>query len=124
MDLVSFNRRMQGALPAGTVIDNPGRGTTTVMWINDDRLCYQRGRGRFYVSVRDLHAAYMQFLGGEVTTSALKLYAPEVFDSGAKGHNCNCTVLFMALQRMGLAGPIIGRGRKGDPFATMITHGS
>ncbi|MDP2857146.1 MAG: hypothetical protein Q8P50_04115 [Bacillota bacterium] len=124
MDILSFTRKMHHALPPGTVMNNPAGGTTTVEWIDNERLCYRRGRALFYVSLQELHSAYLHFRGGQTTTTALREFAPEVFDSSAKGHNCNCTVLFMALERMGLAGPISGRGRRGDPFAVRVTHGS
>ena len=119
-----FATAMCRSLPAGTVLKNPGRGTSTIVWIDDDRLCYQRGRARFYVFLADLHEAFQEFAGRDATTTDLKKYAPQVFDSAQRGHNCNCTVLFMALQSMGLAGPIKGSGRRGDPFGVRVAHGS
>jgi hypothetical protein len=43
------------AVPEGTVLKNPGGGTTTIRWSDSERLCYQRGGSRFYVSIADLH---------------------------------------------------------------------
>lgn len=120
MEYETFVNRMKASLPAGTVMENPGGGTSAIAWIDDDRLCYVRGNARFYVRFRDLHGAYERFAGKDVTTTRLKAFAPEVFDSARRGHNCNCTVLFLALQRIGLAGEIWGKGRRGAPFGVTL----
>jgi hypothetical protein len=110
-------------LPEGTVLNNPGGGTSTVLWVDDGRVCYQRGKSRFYVGLRDLYSAFMHFAGGDVTTRQLKDYSPGVFDSAQRGHNCHCTFLFLALQQMGAVQEIWGHGHAGSPFGATITHG-
>lgn len=120
VDLNSFRVRLQTSLPMGTVLPNPGSGTTTIAWCDDERLCYRRGKSLFYVGVRELHEAYVYSMGRDVTTGDLKAHAPHIFDSANRGHNCNCTVLFLALQQMGLVGGIWGRGRRGTPFGVTV----
>lgn len=120
MDLDTFAGRLKASLPKDLELDNPGRGTSTIMWCDGERVCYLRGKSRLYVAVRDLHAAYTAFAGGDVTARQLKEFAPTVYDSAKKGHNCNATFLFMALQRMGLAGETWGHGRAGSPFGVTI----
>jgi hypothetical protein len=116
----SFARELRVGLPEGTVLNNPGRGTTTVVWCDEERLCYQRGQSRFYVRLSDLHNAYSRHIGKNMTTVDLKAFAPHVFDSSAKGHNCNATVLMLALREMGLASQIFGRGQRGSPFGVTV----
>lgn len=116
MTLEEFVGRMRAALPDGTEMCNPGGGTTTVLDCDDARLCYRRGRSRFCVALAALHEAYLHHAGMTVTTTDLKTYAPQVFDSRGGGHNCHCTVFFLALQRMGLASAFWGKGRVGAPF--------
>lgn len=116
MDYLDFSRLLRTRLPEGTEMENPGGGITTILRVDEARLNYRRGRSRFSVGLKELHEAYERFSGCEVSTTELKAHAPGVFDSGQGGHNCHCTVLFMALQRMGLAGGTWGCGRAGAPF--------
>lgn len=120
MTFDQFVTRMRSTLPEGLELPNPGGGTTTVLGIDDTRLCYRRGRSRFCVGLAELHRAYLHHAGEAVRTTALKNYAPAVFDSRSGGHNCHCTVLFLSLQRMGLAGVIWGKGRVGAPFGVTL----
>lgn len=115
-----FVDRLRSGSSEGTVLQNPGGGTTTIIWYDDERLCYQRGGSRFYVSLDDLFRAYSTFQGSHVTTRKLKDFAPSVFDSTAGGHNCNATVLLLALNRMGLGSPLWGSGRRGSPFGVTL----
>lgn len=120
MEFDTFAQRLRASLPEGTKLENPGGGTSTVLWCDGERVSYRRGKSRFYVSLSDLYSAYMHFAGGDVTTRELKDHAPGVFDSTRKGHNCNCTFLFLALQQMGLTEEIWGRGRSGAPFGVTL----
>lgn len=120
MEFNSFVLRLGESLPEGTRLNNPGGGTSTVLWQDGKRICYQRGKSRFYVDLADLHAALVRFAGSDVTTGDLKEYAPEIFDSGSGGHNCHCTFFFLALERMGAVDEIWGRGRRGSPFGGTI----
>jgi hypothetical protein len=120
MDLENFTQRLRASLPDGLVLENPGGGTSAILWSDNDQVCFQRRKSRFYVRVRDFYDAYLHFLGQNVTTSLLKEYAPAVFDSARKGHNCHSTFFFMALQRMGLITEIWGRGQSGSPFGVTL----
>lgn len=105
-------------LPAGTVFDNPGGGTSSVLSVSRDIIEYQRGNSKIRVRLRDLFTAYEKFQGLAVTSIDLGHAWPEIFDSHARpgGHSCNCTFLYSLLQHLGLAGPTSGRGVRGDPF--------
>ena len=121
MDLTSFSADLRRRLPPGTVLPNPGRGTTTIIWSDDDRLCYQRGSARFYVALSDLFDALRAFRGRDVTTTDLKRQSPGVFDSARGGHNCHATVLFLIAQSLKLAGEVWGRGHRGSPFGITLS---
>lgn len=102
-------------------MDNPGGGTSTVMWCDDERICYKRGlRSLFYVNLSDLFESYDQFRGKKVTTNDLKEMNRKVYDSKQKGHNCHCTLLFMALLKMGVVNAINGSGKRGNPYWIFI----
>jgi hypothetical protein len=120
VDFDSFAQLVRGNLPEGVVLDNPGGGTSTVLWCDAERVCYRRGGSRFYVPLRDLYDAYAHFAGRDVTTRQLKDYSPAVFDSSHGGHNCHGTFLFLALRQMNLASDIWGRGQAGSPFGVTV----
>lgn len=119
-DQDSFVHRLRRSLPVGTVLQNPGRGTTTVISLDGDRLRYRRGRSDFYVDLCQLYAAALEFAGSRVTTKHLKAHAPSVFDLKQGGHGCHATVLLMVLAKIGISGPITGRGVTGDPFGVDV----
>jgi len=122
MEFNSFKAQIQNSIPVGTQLENPGGGVSTISSYSDDKISYVRGGSTIYVAFRDLFDAYSRFRDKKVTSSALKEYAPSVFDSTAKpsGHSCNCTFLFMVLQSLGVAGNIRGKGVKGDPYFVEI----
>jgi hypothetical protein len=120
MSLAAFVDCLRRALPEGSVLANPGGGTTTIVWHDRNKLCYMRGESRFYVALEDLYKAYSNFEGSDMSTRDLKAFAPHVFDSNAKGHNCNATVLMLALHRMDASSAIWGRGRPGAPFGVTV----
>ncbi len=113
-----FSGRVRMAVPPGTVLDNPGGGTTTILSYDGETLRYRRGRSRFGVSLRDLYRAADAFRGQRITSAKLQRFAPEVFDSRRPhfGHSCNCTVLYMLLQQAGYVVEIGGAGVRGNPF--------
>lgn len=124
MEYDAFVQSLMASLPEGTVMDNPGGGTSTVMWCDGERICYKRGRGsRLYVDLRHLYEGYRQHSGRRMTTNDLKAMNPAVFDTKQNGHNCHCTFLFMALQRMGIVGAIQGAGGAGSPFWVSLPAG-
>lgn len=122
MNLEEFAGRIRKAAPIGTVIDNPGGGTSQITGLTDERVSYVRGSSTISVKLVDLHSAYESFRGKQVSSSELKEFAPAVFDSSARpaGHSCNCTFLFGALERAGLAGELMGSGVRGDPYSTVV----
>ena len=122
MDRRKFAGKVRQNLPVGTIMKNPGRGTSEVTSYTDTKIAYRRGNSTMYVSLEDLYLAYKKFQGQYVTASDLKSYKPRVFDSSARpaGHSCNCTFLFLLLNRLGLAGDIQGAGKRGNPFGIRI----
>ena len=119
MELSAFVACFEASMSVGTVVNNAGKGTSTILRYRSSSVTYRRGTSNFSVRLGDLYAAYMNHRGLQVTTRDLKAYKPDVFDSSARpsGHNCHCTFLFRGLQRMRLAGDLTGRGVSGDPFA-------
>ncbi len=107
-------------VPAGSVLKNPGKGKSTIIKYDNERLCYKRGDSSFYVDLGEFASAYNNFLGKFVTTTKLKEYKPEIFDSNNEGHNCHCTLLFLYLKEMGLVDTIHGRGKVGSPFGVQL----
>ena len=122
MTAAEFASKVREHVKPGDVFDNPGDGTSVVLSITETNFRYQRGKSPISVGIHGLFDAYAHFSGRKVLSSDLKKYAPAVFDSNARpaGHNCNCTMLFMILERLGLAGEIEGTGKKGDSFWTTI----
>jgi hypothetical protein len=122
MSLDEFAAAIRRAAPEGTVLPNPGGGTTTIVAYTGEKLRYRRGRSTIYVSLRDLYDAYYRFRGKTVTSPELRRAAPTVFDSSAPhyGHSCNCAVFFMLLQQAGIVERIGGSGTVGDPFRVRI----
>lgn len=120
MDYQSFTNKFEKAVPVGAVMDNPGGGISEIMSYPGNQISYLRGNSRIYVSLQDLFDAYDHFKGGQVSTTDLKAFNPAVFDSSKNGHSCNCTFLFLALQRMGIAGGIQGEGVRGSPYSVEI----
>jgi hypothetical protein len=116
VDYPSFVARIAEAFPKGTVLKNPGRGTTKIISDPGSVLTFRRANSRFRVHISDLHRAYLTFKGKRVSTANLKAFAPEVFNTKENGHDCNCTTLFLLLNGMGLSTSIMGRGVRGDPF--------
>ena len=112
--------------PIGTVFDNPGGGTSTIIGYGDEKLSYLRRNSTIYVAYADLVSAYSEFRGKRVAAPQLKKFAPRVFDSSARpaGHSCNCTMLFILFRRIGLAGAIEGGGVRGNPYAARLENES
>ena len=122
MNLELFASRIRSAVSVGTVFENPGGGTSTVLKITDTVITYRRGKSTISVSLEDLFTAYASFQGQQVSSSELKAFTPSVFDSQARpaGHSCNATFLFLILRRIGVAGDLGGNGIKGDPYFVHI----
>ena len=120
MNFERFVHQLTARLPDGLVMKNLGKGTSTIMWNDGDRVCYKRGGSRLYIHLRRLYDACCHFSGRVVSTTDLKDWKPEVFDSTQNGHSCHCTFLFMALRRMDVIHEISGTGRSGAPFRVTL----
>jgi len=122
MNLDNICGLIKKSFPVGSIIQNPGGGTTTIVGYNDKKLSYIRKNSRMYLPYQTILSVFEKFNGKRVTTKDLKKFFPKVFDSQARpaGHSCNCTTLFMVLGGIGLAGKIEGSGKKGYPFQILI----
>lgn len=114
-----FSIQIAQAVPVGTILSNPGGGTSEIVQITDHKIGYVRGSSTISISFDDLFSAYSNFKGAQVSSSELRAYASAIFDSAARpaGHSCNCTFLFLVLKQMGLVDSILGSGVRGDPYA-------
>jgi len=122
MTYEQFDEAIRESLPLGLVLENPGRGSSTIVRCTATHITYLRGKCSICVNIRNLYEAYWRFVGTTVKTSDLKRFAPAVFDSSANGHNCNATFLLMVLKEIGLASAIEGSGRRGDPFFASVAE--
>jgi len=120
MDFDAFSRLMHIKVAPGAVFPNPGGGSSEIIGFGSGSLIYRRRNSRICVSLRDLYDAYAHFRGGNVSSTDLRQYHPSVFDSGAGGHSCNCTMLFILLKAIGAADRIKGEGVRGNPFWVTI----
>jgi hypothetical protein len=122
MDLSTSQDAVELHLPGGTVLFNPGGGTTEVVRNTGDVIRYRRGKSTIRVLVSDLYDAYAAFQGRSVSSTELKAFRPSVFNSSARpaGHDCNCTFLFLLLREIGKAGDVEGSGKRGDPFCVPV----
>ena len=122
MDFRTFQSEIKQKAPPGTVFKNLGRGTSTIVSYSNVGVSYMRRQSIIYVQFADLYGAYQKFKGTRVNSTDLKALAPSVFDSkaDAPGHSCNCTFLFLLLQRLGIIQNIYGRGVRGDPYSADI----
>lgn len=119
MDFKTFRLLLKDSIPVGTVLQNPGGGTSIIVSYSDSKISYKRGSSTINVSFRDLFDAYSHFRGRQVSSSDLEEFAPSIYSS-KDGHHCNCTFLFMVLCRLPLVVGIEGRGVKGSPFYVSI----
>ncbi|MBC3810902.1 hypothetical protein [Undibacterium aquatile] len=122
MNFEDFMTRVINAFPVGTLVKNPGGGTSLIVANKDFKITYQRGKSTMSVKLIDLFAAYEQFRGMQLTSSDLKIFRPAIFDSSARpaGHSCNCTILFRIFEKLQLCEPIEGAGVRGNPFSIKI----
>lgn len=117
MDIVM----LQSVIKVGDVFQNPQKGTSTISSITDGYITYIRGSSPLRLPVSVLFSVINDFSGKKCSSTDLRKYLPEVFDShnpnGRKGHSCNCTFLFRVVERMGLIeNGIQGGGTSGNPF--------
>ena len=122
MTYVEFSQMIKQNVPPGIIIKNPKKGTTKIIKYVDEKLVYQRGKLKIYVSLGDFFKSYVEFLETQVSSTELRKFQPKVYDVESNGHPCNCTVLFLILQRSGLVDDIHGKGVRGDPYWVFIRN--
>ena len=120
MDCEQFRQRMMEAVPVGTVLRNPGGGTSEIISYGSKNVTYRRGRSDIGVSVAALYDAVDTFCGKKLDSGMLREYRPRVFHSKHSGHSCNCTFLFMVLKAMGVINEIEGKGVAHHPYWVRI----
>lgn len=122
MNFNTFETKVKAAFPVGTVLQNPGGGTSTIKSYSYGKISYERGSSSINVSLQDLFDTYDHFAGQQVSSNDLKLYKPSIYDSKASpaGHDCNCTLLFMILCRLPLVIEVQGQGKRESPFSVYI----
>jgi hypothetical protein len=120
MDYQEFVSTIISSKPIGTVIPNPGGGTSTIISYTDENISYQRKNSPITVAFEDLYKAYAKFKGHKVYTTDLRDYAPKIFDSKRSGHSCNATFLFSILIFLGKVNEIKGEGKTNHPFYVSI----
>jgi len=125
MTVDQFVQAAQRVISPGHEFANPGGGTSRIKNVGNERISYLRGKSTISVSIQDLGDAYEEFKGRLVSSSDLRAFAPSVFDSKARpaGHSCNCTFFFLLVRKMGLAGPLVGAGTRGNPYAVFLAGG-
>lgn len=122
MDRNELRRKIIEKIPIGTIIDNPGGGTSTIITYTEKKVTYQRRNSKIGISFDDLYDAFVAFRGRVLDSTMLKSFKPRVFDSNQNGHSCNCTFLFMVLKELGIVNRINGAGKRGSPFKVHISE--
>lgn len=111
-----FETAIFKSIHEGQVFRNPLRGTSTIVEIDSNRVRYNRGKSIISLTIGDMYKAYAKFAGKDASSSDLRAFNPELYDSKQGGHSCHCSFLFLVLSAMGLATGIQGGGARGDPF--------
>lgn len=120
MDPKEFVEDVKKRLIAGTILNNPKKGTSTVVKYEGDVLIYMRGKTKYRVNLIELAKTYENFKGTTVTTSDLGKYNPNVFGKKGTAHACNRSFFLILMQKIGFTKKISGKGRAGDPFRIQL----
>jgi hypothetical protein len=120
MDIQAFIVRIRETVEVDEVWPNPGGKTSTIVRLGDNVIVYRRGNTNISVNYEDLHAVLSKYAGEFVTSSEVRDWRPDVFDSSAGGHSCNRTFLFLLLKKLGVVKRIDGSGVRGDPFGVQL----
>ena len=109
MELYAFKTLIKLNVPVETVLKNPGKGTSTVLFYTGKGIYYRRGKSRIFIAFKDCYETFDQFKGQRVATSDLKIFRSHIYDSKAEepGHSCNCTMVFLLFKKAGLASAIL-----------------
>ena len=111
-----FETAISKSVQKGQVFRNPLRGVSTVVEIDFTRVWYKRGKSIISLTIDDMYKAYAKFAGKDASSSDLRVFNPELYDSKQGGHSCHCSFLFLVLIAMGLVKGIQGGGVRGNPF--------
>jgi hypothetical protein len=103
----------------GKILFNPGGGTSEIVFIDNNKIVYERGKSKISIKINDIFGVYEKN-NGNVFSNKLKEEKPNIFDSRANGHSCNCTFVFMVFKEMGVVNKIEGAGVRGNPFYVNI----
>lgn len=116
MTYQEFHGNLNNSIGIGLKLKNPGKGDSTIKSVTENAITYIRGNSAISIKIDDIYNVYLLFKGKRCSTSDLKKYKSQVFDSKMKGHSCNCTFLFMVFKEMKLIKNIEGKGVKGEEF--------
>ena len=109
--------KVQEVIKEGNIFENLGKGTSQIYKIDDEKIIFIRGKSKITFFRNYLESVYKEYHGQMVTTTKLKEFLPEGFSSKHKGHDCNCTFLFVVLNEIGFVKDgFHGKGVKGNPF--------
>jgi hypothetical protein len=123
MDKTQIIEQLGFLLPEGTVLTTPRGSDSVIMPYIDNTLRHsKKGNSANRISFDDFFNTYGHFKPGIVTSNDLKDFLPDTFKSkpGLKGHDCNCAVFFIALNRLKLASEILTKGTAGNPYKVEI----
>lgn len=121
MDFEEFCKIIRKEIIIDMLFENPGGGTSRVIDItSSDFIVYQRKASKIRVNIIELYKVYTYYKGKNVSSSDLKSFKPNIFSTKENGHDCNCSLIFLILNKIGLASEILGRGKRGDPFYVFI----
>jgi len=100
----------------GMIFENPQRGVSTILSIDENKIVYVRGSSRIPLPISDIRDALNKFQDN-VSTNDLREFRPSVFDSTRSGHSCNTTFLFTLLETLDFTkSGICGKGVRGNPY--------
>ncbi|MCH4887924.1 hypothetical protein EZV73_10085 [Acidaminobacter sp. JC074] len=117
---MSITMKLKDQLKVGQVLNNPLRGTSEIMSVDDTKVVYKRGNSNITLKFEDIEDVVIKFSGGVCSTSQMKLYKPQAFSSKHNGHSCNCTFCFMVLKEIGHIDQIHGGGRRSNPYYVIL----
>jgi len=123
MDFEQFFNESKKIFSPGYVFKNPRSGETKIIsFSNDGIVQYRRKKSNISFNIKYFYDSYIIFKGKKCASNDLKNYLPKVFNSKSRpaGHDCNCTVFFHLLNRLGVSSNIMGSGVRGSPFYVNI----
>lgn len=118
MTFEEFVRVLKEKVSVGTVLDNPEKGTSTILPYSSGDICYQRGKSPFSLPLRETFDVYTKYKGKTCTSNDLKEFRPKLFSP--KRHGCNCSFFFMVLHEIGLCSDIRRESHGNSPFCAEI----